>query len=101
MRACCSFRGKIRARPKTLSAPAAKRRQSSGVRLSLKQFLRQAAEQVSAIAALRKRLRKPAQLCCADEAHAPGNFLRAGNFQALAVLAGRNEMRGLEQRLVR
>src|SRR6185295_10290102 len=101
MRACCSFRGKTRARPKTLSAPAAKRRRSSGVRLSLKQLLRQAAQQVLAIPALREGLRKSAQLCRADVAHAPGNFLRARNFQALPVLDGRNEMRGLEQRLVR
>ena len=47
------------------------------------------------------RLGKPQQLFGVDEALGERDFLRAGDFQALALLDDVDELRGLEQRFMR
>src|SRR5688572_2962781 len=65
------------------------------------QLLGQEPQQVLPIAALRQRLRERFELGGVDVAHAVGNLLRAGDLETLASFDDRDELRGLEHRLVR
>src|SRR3546814_19900767 len=57
-------------------------------------------QQVLAVVVLAQRLGEAAELVGGDEALAPGDLLQAGDLQALAMLAGLHELRGVDEAVV-
>src|SRR3546814_12222713 len=57
-------------------------------------------QQVLAVVVLAQRLGEAAELVGGDEALAPGDLLQAGDLQALAMLDGLHELRGVDEAVV-
>src|SRR3546814_11724454 len=57
-------------------------------------------QQVLAVVVLAQRLGEAAELVGGDEALAPGDLLQAGDLQALAMLDGLHELRGVDEDVV-
>src|SRR4029453_10612910 len=94
-------RGRSRARRRTPSARGSALPGSRSGRPASKQALGEDPGQIFAVAALRELARELAELACVDEALPEGDFLGAGDLEPLPALDRLDEMRGLEQRVVR
>ena len=88
---------KKRARRRTPGVRTGQRRQWPEVWISSKYFFCEDAQQILAVAVLGKWLCELLQPGGADPLLAVGDFFRAGDLEALAVLQGGDEMAGLEQ----